>query len=169
MDFTPTEEQLAVNWQTTHKSWGLLDMRTGAPVSVPQLSAVSPDSAYFLALTWSADGTSIAGAQLQPQRSAGEKGGTFPVLIYTVRDRTFRKLDASGGVRWMNDNRRLLVYGNTDISIVDTHTGSRKVLLALGGRGAANQFWGFALTRDNRRLALLSDEIEGDLWMIKER
>ena len=69
----------------------------------------------------------------------------------------------------MSDNRRLLVYGNTDISIVDTQTSRRKVLLPLGSRSAANQFWGFAVTRDSRRLALLSDEIEGDLWMVKER
>jgi len=167
--WSPTEQQLAVNLLTAHRSWALLDMRTGAPISVPQLPGVSLDSGYFLALAWSPDGASIAGVQLEAQRSAGEKGATFPVFVYTVRDQTFRKLDVSGGVRWMNDNRRLLVYGNTDISIVDSQTGRRKVLLPLGGRGAGNQFWGFALPPDNRRLALLSDEIEGDLWMIRER
>ena len=144
-------------------------MRAGTPISVPQLPDATPGSGYFLPLTWSPDGAFIAGAQLEPQRSAGEIGGTFPVFVYSVGDRTFRKLGVSGGVRWLNDSRRLLVYGNTDISIVDTPTGRRKILLPVGSRAAGNQFWGFALPRDNRRLALLSDEIEGDLWMVRDR
>jgi hypothetical protein len=52
---------------------------------------------------------------------------------------------------------------------VDTRTERRKVLLRVDGRGAGNQFWGFAVSRDSRRLALLSDEIEGDLWMVRDR
>ena len=68
----------------------------------------------------------------------------------------------------MSDSRRLLVYDASEIAIVDTQTGRRKVIQGTGGR-QASQFWGFSLTHDDRRLALLTDEVDGDLWVIRDR
>ena len=73
--WSPTQDKLAVNLSTTPRYWGLFDMRTRTPIAVPQLPDVTPGSGYFLALTWSPDGAFIAGPQLEPQRSAGERGG----------------------------------------------------------------------------------------------
>lgn len=69
----------------------------------------------------------------------------------------------------MSDSRRLLIHDTSNLAIVDTHTGRRKVIFRMGGRQTGNQFWGFSLTRDDRRLALLTDEVEGDLWAIRDR
>jgi hypothetical protein len=125
--------------------------------------------AFFLPLSWSPDGAFIAGVRAESRRSAGEKGGELPVFIYSVRDRTYRPVDASGGVLWMSDSRRLLVYDNTTITIVDTQTGRRKVLRDQGDRQGFNQFWRVSLTRDNSRIAVVSDEVEGNLWTIRHR
>ena len=127
------------------------------------------EATYFLPMTWSPDGTSIAGVQMASGRSSGEQGGRFPVFIYSVRDRTYRPLDASGGVLWMNDSRRLLVYDNTAIAILDTQTGRRKILVSGGDRQAFNQFWRVSLTRDDRRIAVVADEVEGNLWTIRDQ
>ncbi len=167
--WSPAQDLLAVMWSTYPRSWRLFDVRAGTPISIPQLPADTPDSAYFQALTWSADGRFIAGVRTESQRSAGDMTGTYPVFIYSVRDRTFRPLDVSGGVRWMSDSRRLLIHDTSHLAIVDTHTGRRKVIFRMGGRQTGNQFWGFSLTRDDRRLALLTDEVEGDLWAIRDR
>ena len=69
----------------------------------------------------------------------------------------------------MSDSRRLLVYDNTSMTIVDTQTGRRKVLLSGGDRQAVNQFWRVSLTRDDRRIAVVSDQLEGNLWTIRDR
>ena len=166
--WSPAQDTLAVMWSTYPRGWRLFDVRTGKPILVPQLPGETPDSAYFQPLTWSTDGAFIAGVLTESQRSAGSMSGTYPVFIYSVRDRTFRRLDVSGGVRWMSDSRRLLVYDASEIAIVDTQTGRRKVILGTGGR-QPSQFWGFSLTRDDRRLALLTDEVDGDLWAVRDR
>ena len=69
----------------------------------------------------------------------------------------------------MSDSRRLLVYDNTSITVVDTQTGRRKVLLSGGDRQAVSQFWRVSLTRDDRRIAVVSDQLEGNLWTIRDR
>ena len=106
---------------------------------------------------------------MELERSSGEQGGRFPVFIYSVRDRTYRPLDASGGVLWMSDSRRLLVYDNTAIAIIDTQTGRRQVVLSGGDRQNFNQFWRVSLTADDRHIAVVTDEVEGNLWIIRDR
>ena len=69
----------------------------------------------------------------------------------------------------MNDSRRLLVYDNTAIAILDTQTGRRKILVSGGDRQAFNQFWRVSLTRDDRRIAVVADEVEGNLWTIRDQ
>jgi WD40 repeat protein len=167
--WSPARDKLAVVGSMAERAWSLLDLGTGKRISTPQLPGATPDMAFFLPLSWSPDGAFIAGVRAESQRSAGEKGGELPVFIYCVRDRTYRPVDASGGVLWMSDSRRLLVYDNTTITIVDTQTGRRKVLRDQGDRQGFNQFWRVSLTRDNSRIAVVSDEVEGNLWTIRHR
>lgn len=82
-----------------------------------------------------------------------------------MRDQAYRDLDVSGGVRWMSDSRRLLVNNDGEFTIVDAQTGRRRPILSLKDRRMGNQFWGFSLSRDDRRLALVTDDVEGDLWI----
>ena len=148
--------------------WSLFDLVAGKPISTPQLPDPKPDTVYFLPLTWSPDGAFIAGVRAETQRSAGERGGDLPVFIYSVRDRTYRRVEASGGVLWMSDSRRLLVYDNASITIVDTQTGRRKILLSGGDQQGVNQFWRVSVTGDDRRIAVVSDQLEGNLWTIRD-
>ena len=36
-------------------------------------------------------------------------------------------------------------------------------------RQAFNQFWRVSLTRDDRRIAVVADEVEGNLWTIRDQ
>ena len=97
--WSPAQDLLAVGWSTYPRGWRLFDVRAGRPIAVPQLPGALPDSTYFQPLTWSPDGRFIAGVQSDSQRSAGLVTVPHPVVIYSVRDQTFRALDLSGGVR----------------------------------------------------------------------
>jgi WD40 repeat protein len=160
---------LAVTSARTSRGWSLYDVREGKLMDTPQRLDPTSAATYFLPMTWSADGSSIAGVQMEAGRSAGEQGQKFPVFLYSVRDRTYRPVSASGGVLWMSDSRRLLVYDNTEIAIVDTETGRRKSLLTGLDRQAFNQFWRVSLSRDDRHIAVVTDDAEGNLWMLQGR
>jgi Tol biopolymer transport system component len=167
--WSPARDQLAVVTMMETRGWSLFDLGAGKPISTPQLTGATSDTSYFLPLAWSPDGASIAGVHAESQRSVGETSARYPVYIYSVRDRTYRPLEASGGVLWMSDSRRLLVYDNTDIAIVDSQTGRRKIVLRDGDRQNLNQFWRVSLTRDDRRIAVVTDDVEGNLWTIRDR
>jgi Tol biopolymer transport system component len=167
--WSPTGDMLAVTSTRTSRGWSLYDVREGKLMDTPQRLDPMSAATYFLPMTWSADGSSIAGVQMEAGRSAGEQGQKFPVFLYSVRDRTYRPVSASGGVLWMSDSRRLLVYDNTEIAIVDTETGRRKSLLTGLDRQAFNQFWRVSLSRDDRHIAVVTDDAEGNLWMLQGR
>jgi hypothetical protein len=73
------------------------------------------------------------------------------------------------GLGSVKRGRRLLVYDNATIAIVDAQTGRRKVVLQGSDRQNFNQFWRITLTHDGRRIALVTDEVEGNLWTIRDR
>lgn len=91
--WSPARDMLAVA-SGNPRCWSLYDLRAGKLVATPQRLIPTAEAIYFLPMTWSPDGTSIAGVQMASGRSSGELGG-FPVFIYSVRDRTYRPLDVA--------------------------------------------------------------------------
>ena len=131
---------LAVVGSMNARKWSLFDLGTGKPISTPQLPAANPDSVYFLPLTWSPDGAFIAGVRAETQRSAGEEGRRASCLHLFRPRSNFLPGECVRGCPLDEHSRRLLVYDNTSLTIVDTQTGRRKVLLSGGDRQAVSRF-----------------------------
>jgi Tol biopolymer transport system component len=90
----------------------------------------------FQPSSWSRDGLRVVG-QVPRQR-----GG---IVIYSVSERTFRRLTESGRApRWLPDGRRVLYTTGSELRLLDSSTGTNAMVLGLVGEVVG----GYGLSQD---------------------
>ena len=104
----------------------LADARTDWQAQTPlALPFVRPKEEWFLAWSWSPDAKKLAG--WSETRSGGSSGS----YLYSLDTQRFEKLAATG-VRqyWLSDNRHLLCVDDGKLFLLDSHTKSKRLILA---------------------------------------
>jgi Tol biopolymer transport system component len=117
----------------------------------------------YLPLSWSPDGLRVAGLLSSPS------GAPTGVAVYDVTAKTVQKLtaDATYGVRWLPDSRRVVYFtnGGWDLMVADAITGARApVALRLPAPQTIDVF---AISRDGRHIYYAGIRAEADIWVLE--
>ncbi|HEY8232604.1 MAG TPA: protein kinase [Vicinamibacteria bacterium] len=115
----------------------------------------------FQAVSWSADGSRLAGVG---QNADGSSAGVF---VLDVASGKYEQLTTTGRTPvLLADGKRLLFDDGSSIVYLDLATGQRTTLLGLGSSLRTLNARPFRLTRDNRTLVFCRSETESDVWMM---
>ena len=121
-----------------------------------ELPDVHP-GAYFYPVSWSADGKTLYGSDLDTAQ--GEPTGTYSL---DVASHTYRRLGPPDDqVTPLRDGRRLLYTWTQRLSVLDTADGSSRLLVDV----APDAIDSFALSRDERWAYLSLVSVDADLWL----
>jgi len=129
--------------------------------TVRRLAPAVPPGTGFNPYAWTAVGDRVVGV-LQDKI-----GAAVALATYGMEDGVLRRYDipmngagfrAVGG--WMPDGRRVVVRADPGIVLLDTGTGTWKVLLP------AEPTDGIALSRDGRTLLVEKEIVDGDIWLV---
>jgi Tol biopolymer transport system component len=136
-----------------------------APGSSPaEVTNALVDEELYLPMAWSADGLRVAGLLNSPS------GAPSGVAIYDVAAKAVRKLtaDATYGVRWLPDSRRVVYFtnGGWDLVVADAITGARTPVAL---RLPAPQIDVFAISPDGRHIYYGGIRAEADIWVLERR
>jgi Tol biopolymer transport system component len=119
-----------------------------------------PDKMQFVPVSWSPDGTTIAGALV--------KNSVDGIALYHIAERTYERLTDHGTwPLWMPDGRSLVYVrsGKKNLYVVDAAT--RKVReFPIDFRGLFD-FFGITLARDGRTIYVTEEEQDADLWLLE--
>jgi len=133
-----------------------VDLSGGLDTSRDRILATLPAGVWFQPVSWSADGSRIAG---QERRDNNPRGG---VAIYNLSTRQYTRLTASGGQPvWLNDSRRLLYTDGSSAYAVDSLTGHAHALFSVLPYHSSD----LTVTRDNRHLYVSVRENDADVWV----
>ena len=121
-----------------------------------------PDGSVFQAVSWSADGSALAGMALRPD------GTSAGVCLYDLQSGRYQRVTTSGRTpNLLADGQRLIYHDDAgDLQLVDVASGRSTKLLALGSPRLSLNQREFRLSRDNRRMVFLRVENEGDIWLM---
>jgi len=122
-----------------------------------------PDASNkFWPLTWSPDGSRLAGLLVRPD---GLLDGLAQFELATHR---YARILETAGSRWLiplwlADSRRLLVRDRNGIFLLDAGTGRIRRLVEVSG-----YFTGFSLgvTRENHWITYTETATDGDIWLM---
>jgi eukaryotic-like serine/threonine-protein kinase len=164
--FSPDGSRMALSgiWGPAlqEAAWSIVELKpSSAPLSAPVLKTPELGSAVFWPMSWSRDGSRIAGpvvrseGTIQSLASYDVKSGRIHVLAEGAD--SFFKVPL-----WLGDGRRLLVRGRRGISLLDTETKRTKPLVDVGG-----YFIGMSVgvARDDRSITYTETGTEGDVWI----
>jgi Tol biopolymer transport system component len=127
------------------------------PKPLPQLRP----GTTFQAVSWSADGSRLAGVG---QNADGSSAGVF---VLDVAAGKYEQLTTTGRTPvLLADGKRLLFDDGSSIVYLDLATGQRTTLLGLGSALRTLNARPFRLTRDNRTIVFCRSETESDVWMM---
>jgi Tol biopolymer transport system component len=140
--------------------WTLFEVSGGTAEAdlMPQ-----PDPSHtFWPLSWSPDGSRLAGTLVRPD------GLVDALAQFELATGRYARILETPGSRWLvpvwtSDSRRLLVRNRSGISLVDAVTGRTKQLVQVSG-----YFTGFSLdvTRDDRWITYTETATDGDIWLM---
>jgi len=129
--------------------------------NVRRLAPAVPPGTAFAPYAWTTVGDRVAGVL---QDSIGT---AMALATYGIGDGALRRFDlpmSGGGFRavggWMPDGRRVVVRAAPGIVLLDTSTGTWKVILP------ARSTDGIALSRDGRTLLVENEIVDGDIWLL---
>ncbi|MDQ5872849.1 MAG: serine/threonine-protein kinase, partial [Acidobacteriota bacterium] len=109
--------------------------------------------------SWSPDGRLLAGFRDREDRST-------EVLLYSLVARRYESVDPSGrSPHFLSDSRRLLFQKDNGVVLLDTATKQSKPILPAG---TLPDGWAmkFSVSKDDRQLAYIETQREGDVWMM---
>ena len=123
---------------------------------VAELPLVRPD-AHFYPCSWSADGKTIYGSDLDDK--TGSPTGTYSM---DVAAGTYRRLGPPDDlVVPLSDGRHLLYTWDDVLNVLDTADGTSRVLVD----PTPNPVGDFSLSRDQKWIYLNVVSVDGDLWL----
>jgi Tol biopolymer transport system component len=145
-------------------------MATGSATDVPVLFDLSrlpgTEAGSFPSRlapwSWSPDGARIAGNADRPDRSSGIGFFSFSTRSDTILDEDGR------GPLWLSDNVRLLYEKQGGIILFDTRTARAKPILPPGSI-ATGWAMKFSHSLDDRGIAYLQTQRDGDIWLMDLR
>ncbi|HSD72763.1 MAG TPA: protein kinase [Thermoanaerobaculia bacterium] len=156
--WSPNSQRIAVTGSGNKTPNAILELgRTDekAVVSLPLL----PTGDNLNPFSWSRDGRFLAGFRDREDRST-------EVLLYSFDTGRWESVDPSGRAPiFLSDSRRLLFEKDNGIVLYDTATKrSRQILPA----GTLPDGWAmkFSVSKDDRRIAYVETQREGDIWML---
>jgi hypothetical protein len=126
-----------------------------AVVSLPLL----PTGDNLNPFSWSRDGRFLAGFRDRQDRST-------EVLLYSFNTGRWESVDPSGRAPlFLSDSRRLLFEKDNGIVLYDTETKRSKQILPAG---TLPDGWAmkFSVSKDDRQIAYIETQREGDIWMM---
>jgi len=119
-----------------------------------------PDGVWFQPVSWSADGSRLAG---QERRGNNPRAG---IAVYDLVTGQYTRLTEKGGRPvWLSDNRRLVYNEASSVWALDTASGRRQQLFSI----APYQNAELTITRDDRRLFVSVRANEADVWVATPR
>ena len=124
-------------------------------------TTVRTSDAMFMALDWSPDGASVAGALMSTTSGIATGTGWHDgKTLHTIA------VPADFDVNWLPDSHRLLI-GTTSgrLVIADTRTGQHKELPLPAGFRLATE--SVALSRDGKKIFFGAMRTESDIWMVE--
>jgi Tol biopolymer transport system component len=155
--WSPDSGRIAFGWGT----WHLVDpsVPSREPLAIqPTIS----ETEEFLPASWSARGGRIAG---QVRRLDGDK---MTVGIYALETRQFTRVPGNLARSdwvfpvWLADGRRLLVRRSDGLAVVDSESGSGRLIISVGGDAIGRNF---GVSRDNRWITYTETATEGSVWV----
>ena len=133
----------------------VFDPRVPWNQQTPQPLPPHPSGRAFWALSWSSDGTQLAG-ELQPITVGG-------IATYNFQSRTYTDLSDVGTFPvWLKDSDHLIFLWQGKLFLVD-HAKQVQELKLLSV--APDQIGNFSLSRDNRQMAFDRLVSEADIWL----
>ena len=129
------------------------DWRAQNPEPLPE---ADPTIKNFLPSSWSDDGSMLAGwRKVGSNQFAG-------ILVYSFTNKTYEQLTERGASpRWLSDNRRILFSDYDKLQIVDRFTKRVSTVLDIAPAG----FFGFSLSKNQRRIYFTHASTELDIWV----
>jgi Tol biopolymer transport system component len=132
--------------------------------SATELTGTQVDGKYLQPMSWSRDGTRLAGTL------ASESGRTAGVGVYDLARRVTTALstDDPSSVRWLSDNRRVVYFARNggELVVLDTVTRRRaSVGVRLPAPAVFNE--GFAISPDDRTIYYGAARAEADVWIVE--
>ena len=109
--------------------------------------------------SWSRNGKLLAGFRDREDRST-------EVLVYSFAMGRYESVDSSGRTpHFLSDGRRLLFQKDNGVVLLDVETKRSKQILPAG---TLPEGWAmkFGISRDDRQLAYIETQREGDVWMM---
>ena len=118
------------------------------PPPIPDPRVLNP-----MPVDWSPDGRSILFS------SAGGNG----VWLYSVVNRTYRRLADGGLGGWLQDGRRLVYADRGRLHLFDTASNATREILAMPGENLA----GARLAADDSQLFFVHGTTDSDIWIVR--
>jgi Tol biopolymer transport system component len=120
-----------------------------------------PDGSSFQAVSWSRDGSTLAGMGLTVDaKSSG-------MYLYALEAGTYRQVSTSGRTPMLLGDGRHIVYNSgPELRFLDTQTGRSTGILPLGTASLSVNQRQFGVSRDNRQIVFLRNEVESDIWLM---
>jgi Tol biopolymer transport system component len=157
-DWSPDGRRIAIAGVPTSR---LLDL--SRPIDERDVLTLPPlpDGSSFQAVSWSRDGSTLAGMGL---RADGESSGIF---LYGLAAGSYRQVVASGRVPILLADGRHLVYDvGGELRFLDTANGRSTPIVSLGTPSLSVNQRQFRVSRDNRLIVFLRNEVESDIWLM---
>jgi Tol biopolymer transport system component len=129
-----------------------------------ELTGTQVDGEHFTPMSWSPDGTRLAGT------IASKSGRTAGVGVYDLSTRVTTAVSADDpfAVKWLSDGRRVVYFAKTgtELVVLDTVTRRRtSVDVRLPAPAVFNE--GFAISPDDRTIYYGAARAEADIWIVE--
>jgi Tol biopolymer transport system component len=157
---SPAGDQLTFGASSARKTF---EMPFAPGASATEVPGAVVGEELYMPQSWAADGLRVAGLLGSPS------GAMTGVAVYDVVAKTVQKLtaEATYGVRWLPDSRRVLYFtnGGWDLVVADAITGARTpVALRLPAPQTTDVF---AISSDGRRIYYAGIRAEADIWVLE--
>ena len=123
----------------------------------------SEDSRGFMPISWSPNGSYLAGMSFNPDGTVNTSG----VILYSFDSGSYEKImDAGAWPAWLSDSQRFLFLGEQgEIQLFDTLTGESHSVLPAGNI-ASLEGRRLSITDDDRWISFIDTNTEGDIWLL---
>jgi hypothetical protein len=94
-------------------------------------------------------------------------GASSGIFLYALESRSYRQVAPAGRTPILLSDGRHLVYDlNGELRFLDTTTGSSTGILTVGTPSLSVNQRQFRISRDDRLIVFLRNEVESDIWLM---
>ena len=140
-----------------------IPMSSAGAVEPTPLPGAAVDGKYFTASAWSSDARRLTGFLVT---ESGRPSGVGVYDIAAART-SLVSTDAAYGVKWLNDDRRVIYFADNgrELVVIDTVSGKRtRIDVRLPAPSIDDMF---AITSDSRTIYYGAARAEADIWIVE--